>query len=96
MITPSVDKNNNKATIEQWLKIQVAKYVKLSPEEIFSDVLLAEYGLDSVYALTLSGDIEEHLEIILDPTFMWDNPTISALSQSLRKITSVEKTIIAS
>jgi len=73
--------------LQEWLAGRVATYVQRTPEEIKTDVPLSEYGLDSVYALTLSGDIEDHLGLSLDPTVMWDHPTIAALTQALLRLT---------
>jgi acyl carrier protein len=73
-------------TLQAWLTARVATYVQRAPEQIQPDVPLTEYGLDSVYALTLSGDIEDHLGISVDPTVMWDHPTINALTQALLQL----------
>jgi acyl carrier protein len=75
--------HSSAAPLQAWLTERVAKYVQRAPEEIKPDVPLTEYGLDSVYALTLSGDIEDHLGVSVDPTLMWDHPTINALTQAL-------------
>ena len=69
--------------LQAWLAQRVATYVRRSPEEIEPDVPLAEYGLDSVYALTLSGDIEDYLGLSLEPTVMWDHPTLGMLVKAL-------------
>lgn len=74
-------------SLQEWLISRVAAYVQRSPGEIKADVPLSDYGLDSVYALTLSGDIEDHLGLSLDPTLMWDHPTIAALSEALLRLT---------
>jgi acyl carrier protein len=81
MGTPKL--NQTIEALQEWLARRVATYVQKAPEEIKTDVPLAEYGLDSVYALTLSGDIEDHLGLTLEPTLMWDHPTIDALAQVL-------------
>jgi acyl carrier protein len=62
-----------------WLVQRIAAYVRKTPEAIQPDQPFAEYGLDSVYALTLTGDIEDQLGIYLPPTAMWDYPTVDAL-----------------
>ncbi len=36
-----------------------------------------------MYALTLVDDIEDYLGLSLDPTVMWDHPTIAALTHNL-------------
>lgn len=74
MITHSLE------TLRPWLAARVATYVQRPVHEIQTHIPLAEYGLTSVYALTLTGDIEDHLGLIVDPTVMWDHPTIDALT----------------
>lgn len=81
MQNPEVEQSED--TLRAWLAQRVATYVQRPPEEIEPDVPLAEYGLDSVYALTLSGDIEDHLGLALEPTVMWDYPTIGLLTKAL-------------
>lgn len=70
-------------SLKTWLRQRVAFYVRAPQDSIATDVPLAQYGLDSVYALTLSGDIEDHLGRSLDPTVMWDHQTIDALAAAL-------------
>ncbi len=77
------DPQHSEPALSRWLAELIAKYVRRAPEEIRPDVPLAEYGLDSVYALTLAGDIEDHLGLSIEPTLMWDYPTIETLAQAL-------------
>lgn len=70
-------------TLRPWLAARVAAYVQRPVHEIQTDIPLAEYGLSSVYALTLTGEIEDHLGLAIDPTVMWDHPTIDALTEVL-------------
>lgn len=66
--------------LREWLILRVAEYAERQPGEIQPDVSLAEYGLDSMYALMLCGDIEDHLGLTVDPTVAWDYSTIDALT----------------
>ncbi|MFF4650448.1 acyl carrier protein [Streptomyces sp. NPDC001380] len=66
-----------------WLVDRIAVYLRRSPGEIDPTVPLAEYGLDSVAALSLCGDIEEDFDLVLEPTVAWDYPTVDALSGHL-------------
>jgi acyl carrier protein len=45
-----------------------------------------ELGLDSVYAMTLSGDVEERFDIEVEPTMAWDHPTVNALARHLTDV----------
>jgi len=78
-----IKQEKNQESLNTWLTERVSTYVKRKPEEIKMDVPLSEYGLDSVYALTISGDIEDYLGISIEPTIMWDFPTIEKLSKVL-------------
>ena len=66
--------------LREWLTLRVAEYAECPPDAINPDVSLAEYGLDSMYALMLCGDIEDHLGLTVDPTVAWDYSTIAALT----------------
>jgi len=74
---------HTETSLKIWLVERVASYVRLKPDAIKTDVALANYGLDSVYALTLTGDIEDYLGLSLESTLMWDHPNIDALSKKL-------------
>ncbi|MEB3963720.1 acyl carrier protein [Streptomyces kunmingensis] len=67
-------------TIRTWLTERVAYFLDTEPAEIAADDLLVEIGLDSVYALTLCGDVEDEFGILVEATLAWDHPTIDALT----------------
>ncbi|GEM46879.1 acyl carrier protein [Deinococcus cellulosilyticus] len=67
-------------SIQHWLTEQVRQYIPQAPQDLDPETPLAMYGLDSVYALTLTGDIEDRFGILVDPTVMWDHPTLNALT----------------
>ena len=69
--------------IGDWLAERVGYYLERPAEEIDATVPLTEYGLDSVYAFALCGDIEDALRISVDPTLIWDVNTVQALTEYL-------------
>jgi acyl carrier protein len=77
-------------TVGDWVRERVAYYLEADPATIDVDTPLAEYGLDSLYALTLCGDIEDHFELVLEPTLAWDHPTISAIARYLADLPAPE------
>ncbi|WP_405937299.1 acyl carrier protein [Streptomyces sp. NBC_00726] len=70
-------------TIREWLVDRVAYYLELTPADIDAGAELAELGLDSVYALTLCGDVEDRFGLVVEPTMAWDHPTIDAITDHL-------------
>ncbi|MEU3495171.1 acyl carrier protein [Kitasatospora cineracea] len=69
--------------IRGWIADRVAYYLQRPAEEIDPAVPLTEYGLDSVYAFALCGDIEDALHLSVDPTLVWDVNTVDALAAHL-------------
>jgi acyl carrier protein len=75
---PSTTAADNDA-LRGWLVERLAEHLRMRAADIRPDVPLSDYGLDSVYALSVAAEIEDHLGFTVDPTMMWDNPTVDAL-----------------
>lgn len=79
---PKIDMNPTQA-LEQWLINQLADQLSLDPSTIKVSESLTRYGLDSIDAVTLVGDLEDWLDLELPDTLFWDYPTIEKASQYL-------------
>ncbi|GAA3947108.1 hypothetical protein GCM10023085_31640 [Actinomadura viridis] len=66
-----------------WLTELVAAYAELPPGRIDPGRPLADYGLDSVYALAVCSDIEDRFGLAVEPTLAWDHPTVEAIARHL-------------
>ena len=71
------------ADIENWLVSHLSQLLEIEPNEIDPHVSFNEYGLDSSAAIGLTGDLQEWLGQNLDPTLLFDYPTIEALANYL-------------
>ena len=69
--------------IQTWLVSYLAKLLENEPDEIDVTIPFDRYGLDSATAVGMTGDLEEWLEYELDPTLIYDYPTIEALAGHL-------------
>jgi acyl carrier protein len=69
--------------IEQWLQMQVGRAAGLLADEIDVQLPFSHYALDSVATVELTADLEDWLELRLEPTLLWDYPTIAALARHL-------------
>ncbi|MEV0695764.1 acyl carrier protein [Streptomyces sp. NPDC050388] len=70
-------------SLARWLTDCVATHLERPVDTIDPTVPLSNYGLDSLHALSVIAELEDHLDISVDPTVMWDNPTVDALSKAL-------------
>jgi acyl-CoA synthetase (AMP-forming)/AMP-acid ligase II/acyl carrier protein len=75
-------------TIRAWLLSRLADLLQLRPAEIDTRIPIAQYGLDSVRAVTVSVELQDWLAVRLPPTLLWDYPTIDALSDYLASAVS--------
>ncbi|NER47858.1 MAG: alpha/beta fold hydrolase [Symploca sp. SIO1A3] len=89
---PTTTNQQPTTTIQTWLIKQIAEQLGLEPQEIDIREPFARYGLDSVAAVRLSGELEEWLGRKLAPTLAYDYPTIEALARHLSKEALVEPT----
>ncbi|MBC2879821.1 MULTISPECIES: acyl carrier protein [Streptomyces] len=72
-------------SLTAWLIERIAEHVRMPAADISPDRPMTGYGLSSLYALTLASEIEDHLDITVDDTIMWDNPTVASLVDALLK-----------
>jgi malonyl CoA-acyl carrier protein transacylase len=83
--------------IRAWLIAKISEKID-NNHEIDIRQPLAQYGLDSLELVTISGDLQEWLGCPLSPTLLYDYPTIDTLSHYLAlktRISSTEATIQA-
>ena len=69
--------------IAEWIAARVAGEMKIAPSEIDLNQDLTTFGMDSIAAFTLTGDLAEWLDRDLRATLMWEYPSIQALAEYL-------------
>ena len=73
----------NAREIQDWLIAHLAALGATAPDTIDIHAPFSTYGLSSLDAVTLSGDLEELLGRRFPPTLAYDYPSISTLSRYL-------------
>ena len=72
--------NDEVDVIGAWLTDRIAVYLDLDVAEIVPTEPLAAFGLDSVYTAAITGEIEERYGLEIEPSVMWEHPTIRDLA----------------
>ena len=70
--------------IEDWLINYLVELLEIKPEDIDVETPFDRYGLDSSAAVALTGDLEDWLGGDIDPTIVYDYPTIQSLVEYLK------------
>lgn len=63
-----------------WLTARIADHLDSTAHDIDPVRPLAELGIDSVSAMSICGEIEDEWDIDVDPTIVFDYPTITDLA----------------
>jgi acyl carrier protein len=83
-VTNSNSKSNQEVEkVQNWLIDKLADQLSLDSQTISISESLTRYGLDSIDAVTMVGDLEDWLDLELPSTLFWDYPTIEKSSQYL-------------
>jgi acyl carrier protein len=73
----------DEALIRQWLIAKLSKVVGIPITDVDPTLNFVEYGLDSMQAVRLSGDLERWMGFELPPILLYDYPTIDELARCL-------------
>jgi len=73
----------SEAALRSWLIGRVAQYVEQPADQIDPQLSITSYGLDSVYAFALCGEIESRLGVPIEPDVLWELDTVAALTTHL-------------
>ena len=66
-------KELNTKSITNWMKEKIQEYCGLDKDSIDIDTTFDMLGVDSATAIMISGDLQEYLDIELDPTIFYDH-----------------------
>lgn len=77
------ESNKTKKEIQAWIVSYVADLLEVDAEDLDITIPFERYGLDSSAAVGMTGDLEDWLGCEIDPTMVYDYPTIEAMVQHL-------------
>lgn len=69
--------------IQAWVVNYLADLLEVEPEEVDTAIPFDRFGLDSSAAVGLTGDLADWLGCEVDPTLLYDYPTIESLVKHL-------------
>jgi acyl carrier protein len=69
--------------LRDWLCAYMAAELKLPAGSIDPAEPMSAYGLDSISAITMLADVEDHVGFAIDPNALWEFPTVDAFADML-------------
>ncbi len=78
---PAATPLRDPAVVQEWLTARCAAMLGVSPETLPANADLAYFGMSSVTAMRLVGELEDWLKISLPQNLMWEHPTIEQIAR---------------
>ncbi len=72
---------NDEAAVKTWLKHRMAKQLKTEANTIDTSKPFEEYGLDSLFAVQVTGELEKVVELRLSPALLFENTCIDDVAK---------------
>ncbi|PIQ24100.1 hypothetical protein COW36_03725 [bacterium (Candidatus Blackallbacteria) CG17_big_fil_post_rev_8_21_14_2_50_48_46] len=72
-----------RSEVESWLMNQIALSTEKPVDTLDPDLPFASLGLDSTTAVAMSGDLEDQFGFELDPTLIFEFPSVTRLLNHL-------------
>lgn len=69
--------------VESFLIHAIARFTKQSPEQIAPNAVMIDLGLKSIDAVLLSGEVEDHFRIELDPSTIFEHDTLDSFTREI-------------
>lgn len=73
----------SQSDVAEWLIGRIRFYDQVDAADVTLDAPLTELGLDSIYVMTLCGDIEDTYGLAIDPTFFAEFSTLGEAADAL-------------
>ncbi|WP_287438779.1 acyl carrier protein [Reinekea sp.] len=73
----------SESTIVQWLVQRMAKLKNIAPDQVDINRSFEQYGLDSIVAIRIVGDLEKFMDQRLSPALLYEYHTIADVSKYL-------------
>lgn len=70
-------------SIESWLIAKISDWLAIDASDIDRTEPTTNYGMNSMTAMTMAGELEDWLDIELEGTVLFDHPSVEALTRYL-------------
>ena len=72
-------------TVVAFLQTHIARFTRQEPEAIDENAVLIDLGLQSIDAVLLCGEVEDHFRIELDPATIFEHETLLSFAAEVTR-----------
>ncbi len=86
---PPVDAALSRDLIVTWIRDYLQRALDLKREALDDDAYFSDYGVDSMFAVVMTGDIREWIRKDISPTALYEYPTVNKLADHVAHLIGV-------
>ncbi len=75
--------------IVKWIRDYLQRALDLKRDVIEDDTYFSDYGVDSMFAVVMTGDIREWIKKDISPTALYEHPTVNKLADHVAHLAGV-------
>jgi acyl carrier protein len=83
------DTSLTREAIVKWIHDYLQRALDLKREAIDEDAYFSDYGVDSMFAVVMTGDIREWIKKDISPTALYEHPTVNRLADHVAHLAGV-------
>lgn len=72
-------------TVLAFLRPHIARFTRQEPDSIDENAVLIDLGLQSIDAVLLCGEVEDHFRIELDPATIFEHDTLLSFATEVTR-----------
>ena len=77
---------NSQRELAAWITDSLVRELRIDSKQVTLGKPFTSYGVDSMLATMLVGDLEEHLSRRLSPTLAWNHSSVEKLAEYLSQL----------
>lgn len=87
----AMDTALTREAIVKWIREYLQRSLGLGRDVVDNDAYFSDYGVDSMFAVVMTGDIREWIKKDISPTALYEYPTVNQLADHVASLAGVRR-----
>ena len=84
-----MDSYLTRIAISTWIKNYLLHSLDMAGESVRDDDCFSDYGVDSMFAVVMAGDIRDWVKKDISPTALYEFPTVNRLTDHICAVAGI-------
>jgi acyl carrier protein len=88
---PASTRDLTRDAIARWIRDYLIRSLGLGRDVVDDDTYFSDYGVDSMFAVVMTGDIREWIKKDISPTALYEYPTVNQLADHVAALAGARR-----